>query len=395
MKTTGIVIGAGSDSLHAIGVARAMGVRVIAVDGNPEAAGFEFADEKRCVDISDLESVKRAVAEIRPDFVIPVPIGRYLTTIGAVNEAFGFKGLQRQGSIFSTDKYLFHQKLSENRLRNCRNYLLEPCKEPAGGFDISFPAIIKPRYGSGSRYISYLVDEDDLAQALDSVKNLKEDFVLEEAAPGDEYGVDGAVTGGKFQLILLRKKYITALPERQAVGYLTVMPGWDSAGLIPAVREYMQRVAESLCMDNCLLHADIMINGQDIFVIEASARPSGHNLHNVLVPLSTGVDMIKEYIHFLTDKPFSFIPKYTKGMLIRYFDFENRTVRYVPGECDIAKKTGFNLIKWKCNIKKGDYMNKVTDGHSIMDRGFFVIEGTDEEELQRQGNWILSQFEME
>ena len=40
-------------------------------------------------------------------------------------------------------------------------------------------------------------------------------------------------------------------------------------------------------------------------------------------------------------------------------------------------------------------MNKVINGHSIMGRGFFIVEGENEENLIRQSDWIMSQFEME
>ena len=53
-----------------------------------------------------------------------------------------------------------------------------------------------------------------------------------------------------------------------------------------------------------------------------------------------------------------------------------------------------NIICWNCNINDGDYMGKVINGHSIMGRGFFIVESTDENKLIEQSEWILSQFQI-
>lgn len=86
----GLVIGASSDAIHAIQVAKKMGVKTVAIDGNPSAKGLEYADEKYIIDISDVESVKEFVRKIKPDFLIPIPIGKMLSVAGEINEEFGF-----------------------------------------------------------------------------------------------------------------------------------------------------------------------------------------------------------------------------------------------------------------------------------------------------------------
>ena len=77
--------------------------------------------------------------------------------------------------------------------------------------------------------------------------------------------------------------------------------------------------------------------------------------------------------------------------MIRYFNLENCEIGYVPTEQELEEK-GFPILKWKCNINVGDKMGKVVDGHSIMGRGYFVIEGTSEDDLKQQAESILALF---
>ena len=46
------------------------------------------------------------------------------------------------------------------------------------------------------------------------------------------------------------------------------------------------------------------------------------------------------------------------------------------------------------NIKEGDVLSKVSDGHSLMGRGYFVLEGTSEEELKQKAEDVKELFRM-
>lgn len=392
-KKIGVVIGASRDAVHTINKAKEQDVYVVALDGNPDAEGFKYADEALNVDISDVDKVCEAIEEIKPDFVIPIPIGRYLSTTGYVNEKFGLKGIKYKATELSTDKYLFHQRLHNDGLRDIELYLINS-KSNIDEIHIPYPAIMKPRFGSGSRDVFYITNDDELSEAYKKVSQLDEDFVLEQAAEGTEYSVDGAVIGGKLNITLLRKKVITPLPIRQPISSFSVVKSEANRQLLERVENKIDKVVKSLEYDDCLLNADLIINNDDVFVIEIAPRPSGHNLHNVFVPMSTGIDIAEEYLKFLQNKPYNFISENIRCIQIRFFDFDDVIIKRVPRLEELNKNKNVNIICWNCNINDGDYMGKVINGHSIMGRGFFIVESTDENKLIEQSEWILSQFQI-
>lgn len=386
-----VIIGASAEALHTIEKAHAYGLYVTALDGNPKAEGLKAADKGLVVDISDEKAVIEAVRMEKADFVLTVPIGRYLTTIGAVNDALGLPGISREAAVLCTDKLRFHQKLQKKKLRPCHCYGIGEGKDEAaaGKLSFSYPAILKPRFGSGSRGIHMVAKEAELQAALQAVKG--EAYVLEECVAGEEYGVDGAVIQDCFHMVLLRKKENTPPPVRQAVGYFSVLP---RDPFRQQVYEYLEKVIACLGLKECLFHADIIRGKDGPFVIELSARPSGHNLHNLFTPLCTGIDMAEEYIRYRMGYPCHFDAENTRQMMIHYFDRQGK-VTHVPSKYQAEQATegtGISLICWECHIQEGEELLPVSDGHSVMGRGYFVLEGSNREELLCLAEKINSLF---
>ncbi|MBQ9991317.1 MAG: ATP-grasp domain-containing protein [Lachnospiraceae bacterium] len=378
-----LIIGASEEALHTIEKAKEQGLTVVCMDGNPDAAGLKQADEAIVVNISNEEDTIAAARKVEPDFLLTVPIGRYLTTTGAVNEDLDLPGIGKEAAVNCTDKWKFHRLLEEKGLRKGRCILLTSWEEDGEGHvleDFPYPAVLKPRFGSGSRGILVVENGEEAKKAIEEIRDGdEEDYLLEECVEGEEYGIDGAVIRGKFYLILLRKKENTPFPARQAVAYFSVLPTDEFYGQVEA---YLKQVVSTLNLEECLLHGDIIRTGQGPFLIELSARPSGHNLHNLFTPLATGVDMAGEYIAYRMGKSCSFTPSCTRKLMIHYFDLEGE-VKRVPSSEEVealAIKKGCRLIQWECKIKPGEILKKVCDGHSLMGRGYYILEESTETE---------------
>ena len=143
------------------------------------------------------------------------------------------------------------------------------------------------------------------------------------------------------------------------------------------VNGLLSAAVKLLGLDNCLLHADIMDDGNEAFIIELSPRPSGHYLHNYFTRYATGFDMLSEYIAYATavSSGASYDVSYTynaENMMIRYFDLLEGVVESLPDKAEIESMD--NVLCYNCYMKEGDRLGKVIDGGSVMGRGFYVIK---------------------
>lgn len=391
-----LVIGASKESIFAIKKAKKYGLTVIGFDGNQNAEGLKYVDEKYVTDIREPQNIIKYLEakNITPSIVLPVPIGRYLITSGVINDYYNLKGPGKEITDICTDKYLFHQTLVKAGLRNVNCKLLK-----AGDIlsveELNFPVIMKPRFGSGNRDVIALSSPEDFKKQVIPRMPFDEDMLFETLVDGQEYGIDAAVIKdserkSKYFQVLVREKLLTSYPYTQCVGYYSGTTSADSAVLI---NEFMQKVVSALELKEGLLHADIILNNNydAPFLIELSPRPSGHNLHNLFTPYATGVDMLEEYIKYVFGDDYNFIPNKERLLMLRFFDFENCVVEGIPDFQDIKEE--FSIIDYCCNIKN-DRLSMVTDGHSVINRGFFIIEGNNKKNLDNKSKSILSLFKL-
>ena len=378
-EITAGLIGASSESVYAIKAAQKRGIKVIAIDGDPDAEGLKYADQSAVLDISDFDLVNDFFTNNHIDFLLPIPVGSILSATGFINDTFRLPGVSYDSVIECTDKWQFHCLLNSKGLRKAKAFLVKSGHSySADDFkDIDYPSIIKPRFGSGSRGVKLLNSYKDLETELDEEGIFTEDFVIESCCEGIEYGVDAIVKDNKASMVLLREKVNTPYPFRQCIGYYSVPLKEDNKELFDNINDLLSKIVSLTKINDCLMHADIIADDDNSpFVIEISPRPSGHFLHNCFTIHATGFNMLDYYLELMLAKlrgeDVDLKYKYNAAsMFIKYFDFQNGKVLSVPDEEEIRSK--FPIVEYECNIKHGDVMCEIKDGISVMGRGFFIV----------------------
>ena len=66
-----------------------------------------------------------------------------------------------------------------------------------------------------------------------------------------------------------------------------------------------------------------------------------------------------------------------------------RVVFFLPA---LSAALDVRLAAWNCHIKEGEELVPVSDGHSVMGRGYFVLEGTGDVFLHGQAEKLKRLF---
>lgn len=156
------VIGAGKDAVQSIEHAKQLNIVTVAMDDQPDAPGFAVADASHIIDFAKKEDIIDLLRREKVDFLMPFVDGSKALVVGAINDVLHLPGYSEKAAEICTDKYLFHKQLRGKGLRMhhsfllSKDYLFDP-------FDISYPAIVKPRYAeNGMEEVFYMSCPGDL-----------------------------------------------------------------------------------------------------------------------------------------------------------------------------------------------------------------------------------------
>ena len=92
MKTV-LFVGAGRHQRRAILQAREQGIRVVAVDRNPDALGLQVADVAEAVDFTDIDAVTEVARRHAVDGALTVSADRAVPVVAAVTERLGLPSI--------------------------------------------------------------------------------------------------------------------------------------------------------------------------------------------------------------------------------------------------------------------------------------------------------------
>ncbi|WGU93755.1 ATP-grasp domain-containing protein [Paenibacillus dendritiformis] len=382
-----LAVGAGREQACIIKQAKDMGLYVVAIDGKKDSPGFKYADKSYIIDISNENEVIKIANKEKITAVLPTPIGRFLTTVGAVNDYLGLKGISKKAAIICTDKIRANEVLLEHGIYSAKQF--HPTSEESIVKlleKVEYPLIIKPRYGAGSKGVRVVNNSEEL------LLHYSNGILIEELMKGKEYGLDGIVRDGVFHIVLVREKVLTELPYRQEIGYISPAP--ISMETLEKIKNSAQKVCDAVGLTDCLFNADILIEDDAIKWIEFSGRPAGLNISQFIVPYVTGENYITHQIKYLIQKNnhliMNSVENYRK-MYLGFFSFtQTGYVTSVPRREEIIEND--NVLEYQCLIKEGDFLDVIRDGGDLINRGHFAITGQSVKEMLATAQSILNKF---
>ena len=273
-----LVLGAGPAQIGLLRAARERDLFVIAVDGDPAAAGFAYADKRALVSTEDEPGIDRLARAENVDGIVspgadwPVGVGARVAERLALPHP-----IDAATAALATTKSRQRERFAEAGVPQPR--LLD---EPVA------PCVVKAPDRQGQRGLTLVRTEAELAPAIEAAVAASRNgtYIVEEYVEGREVTVNAVSVDGVFHPLLVTDR-VTADPPAFGVALAHV---WPCVSETQAPIAAARAAAEALGIRNGPTYTQIAVGEDGTRVVELAARlGGGHDAE--LVEALTGVKL--------------------------------------------------------------------------------------------------------
>jgi biotin carboxylase len=295
---TVLFVGAGRHQRRAILRAKELGLRVAAVDRNPNAPGLAEADIAKVVDFAEADAVIKATARIKLDGVLTVSADRAVPVVAAVAEARGLPGIGLRTAHLMTNKIAMRARLADAGVPQPRFAALRTISETRRAADeVGFPSVLKPADSGGQRGIFRVESLDDIHAHLHEalVASPTGEAILEEFVEGTEMNGIVIARGGEALPLTLSDR-LRPPGIGFGVGWIHVYPATTYGEQLDESERVAVHTVHALGLRTGIAFPQLIaVPGGRVVVVECAARIPGGQMAD-LVRFATGVDLVEVQI---------------------------------------------------------------------------------------------------
>lgn len=369
-----LIIGASILQLPAIKKAKEAGYHTIVVDYNPKAIGIAYADEFYQVSTIDESGIASLAERVKPDGIMTLATDLPMRSLSVATTKLGLPGINYDTAIKATDKGEMIKAFEVAGVEHPWFYILKKEADLHRVLpSLSYPCVIKPTDNAGNRGVSFAKDETELLSLYNySHENSHSgDVIIEEYMEGHEVSVEIIVYHGIVHILAVTDKLTQGKPYFVEIGHSEQSQLGEEN--VVKIKDLATRAVKAIGIDNSPAHVEIMLTKDGPKMVELGARMGGGCITTHLVPLSTGIDMIKGVMDMAMGNEPEITPKFNKGSALRHIaGLEGEIVsfkgvedaRAIPGVIEVTMLKGI-----------GDTVGYFKNGSDRI--GYVIAQGKD------------------
>jgi biotin carboxylase len=288
-----LVLGAGPAQLGLLAAARARELHVIALDREPSAPGFRYADRRAIVSTEDESGIERLAAAERIDGLIAPGIDWPVAIAARVAQRLGLPHpISPETATLSTSKLRQRERFAEAGVPQPQYVVCSGAAEAAeAAQSIGFPCVVKAPDRQGQRGLTLVGSADEVAEAvriaLDASRSAT--LLVEELVPGREITVNAFSVDGHFFPLTITDRLTAQLPAF-GVALTHAWPSELEPAQIGGVVEAASSAARAVGIENGPSYTQVLVGPDGPRVGELAARlGGGHDAE--LCRVALGVDL--------------------------------------------------------------------------------------------------------
>lgn len=298
-----VVLAGGADQIALISELKKRGCYVVLVDYFQNPPAKEYADIHVVASTLDDAKVKEIAQEYGADLICTACTDQALLTVAKVSEELNLPCyISYQTALNVTNKTYMKQRMTQCSIPTSR-YITTREVNLSQFADFEFPLVVKPADCNSSKGVIKVHDmvqlEEKLVEAISFSRTRT--AIVEEFKEGDEVSADFYIEGSNV-------KYLSAtsslkIKNRNSFTIKSSVYPVITQEQKEKIISLAQDIADAFNLNDCPLLIQMIVNGDEVNVIEFSARMGGGSKYHLIKVLS-GVDIMSKYVDLiLGDKP--------------------------------------------------------------------------------------------
>jgi biotin carboxylase len=357
--------------------AKKMGLSVIAIDGDPDAEGFKFADQFICHELSDIAGIilKLSALKLNVKGVISYCSEAGMPLAAKIRESLNLKGLNSIETTSFTNKKKQRELWDRAKISGPNFRTFEsPSLALTHILNSKLPLIIKPTDSAGSRGVCKI--DENTKSLEDIIENAFEfshsnEVIIEDYITGQELTVETfTVKGECYVLCITEKKKIKSTGGVVAYELHTTN---HSENILANIIDKVKSALNALSYISGPAHTEVILekNG-DVTLVETAARGGGFNLFDRFIPAASGIDVSTLSISEAVSIELQPIILDSKHAILRFIPSRKGKIISITGI-----EQAFEKFDVECEsfVEVGELVNDaITDGDRL---AYMLGKGTD------------------
>lgn len=294
-----LILGGGFLQNFVIEKAKTMGYKVYCLDADPNALGFNYADDFEVINIVNERDCLKYAIDNQIDGVLTAATDFSVLTMSHIAEAMKLPGINYKSAKIiknkaAVRKILFDASADDTGYSNEIHNIEEAdmIKD-----EINYPVMVKPCDGSGSRGASKVENAEEFVSACEFAMNgsITHCAVVEPFVVGLEYGVESFVDNGEIHVLAVMQKDMTLPPYYAELGH--AIPSGLNSKLEAKVKSCVRKALLALGVNHGSVNMDLIIDEVGgVHIIDIGARMGGNLIGSHIIPIGTGIDYMGNMI---------------------------------------------------------------------------------------------------
>jgi carbamoyl-phosphate synthase large subunit len=339
------------------------------------------------IDITDVDSTLRFAEANRIDGIVCDTTDVGVPTMAYVAERLGLAGLRYETALNYTSKLRMRQLTSKAGVLNPPFCFVETLTNAMrAARDIGFPCVVKPVDNQSSRGVHVVRAPSQLEDAYaDAIRFTRAPGVLVEGfLDGIEVTVETFCSPqGVFAIGISDKSHF---PHRPEVANRLTYPADLPIGCLARIREVNETVIRALGLRTGIAHAEYMVVGGEVYLVEIAARGAGSRVYSHIVPYLAEAPVPRMYLEYVmgSEPTFTFASP-ERSANLAFFSFEPGVVQAIEGLDAASTIPGVQEILLEFSV--GDRLALPSDDRSRP--GLVYVFGRTRDEVLRHTEQVF------